>query len=93
MSLLEDARVGRAGERLAPGEALPLAMPERDLGLAELPAEERRLAVHLGREVDQPELDVLQLRARLARSPAPRLLSSSMSARAAGRRAEQRPRW
>src|SRR4030095_3785290 len=62
ISLLEEARRGRAREGMAPGEALALAMPEGDLRFAELPAEQEGGSVYLGREVDQPELDVLQLR-------------------------------
>src|SRR5262245_27012176 len=60
--LLEHPRVRHTLERMATGEALSLAMPEGDLGLAELPAQEDAPAVDLGREVHQAELDILQLR-------------------------------
>src|SRR5262249_60462963 len=62
--LLQDARRGRAGDGPPSCEALAVAMPERDGGFAELPAQERRLSVHLARKVDESELDVLQLRTR-----------------------------
>src|SRR5262249_32742137 len=60
-SLLERRRGAASGERAPSGEAVALAMPECDLGLPELPAEEHVLAVELAREVDEPERDVLQL--------------------------------
>src|SRR5262245_2671498 len=63
MRLLERGRDAPPGERPAAGEPLTLAMPERDLGLPELPAQQDHLAVHLAREVDQAERDVLQQRA------------------------------
>lgn len=40
-------------------------MPERDLGLAELPTEAHDLALHLPGEVEQAETHVLQLCAGL----------------------------
>src|SRR5262249_29428139 len=62
--LLEQPPRGSAGDGTPAGEAVALAMPERDLRFAELPAEERWLTIDLTRKVDQPELDVLQLGAR-----------------------------
>src|SRR5262245_55146879 len=60
-SLLQGRPDAASGERAPPGEAVSLAMPERDLGLAELPAEEHELAVELAGEVDEARRDVLQL--------------------------------
>src|SRR5262245_44066330 len=60
-SLLQGRPDAASGERAPPGEDVSLAMPERDLGLAELPAEEHELAVELAGEVDEAERDVLQL--------------------------------
>src|SRR5207302_3517401 len=44
--------------RLAVGEALGRRVPERELGIAQAPAEPDRLPVALGRDVDQPALEV-----------------------------------
>src|SRR5215831_9789371 len=60
-SLLQGRRRSTSGDRAPPGEAVALAVPERDLGLAELPAEEHELTVELAGEVDEAERDVLQL--------------------------------
>src|SRR5581483_4621392 len=46
-------------ERAAAGEAVVVAVPERDLVLAEPPAEEHLLAVAHRREVDEPRVEIL----------------------------------
>src|SRR5919198_3494099 len=48
---------------LTAGVALVGAVPERDLGLAELPAEQDDAAAVLAREVDQAAVEVLHLHA------------------------------
>src|SRR5438876_5976594 len=49
-------------QRLTTGEAVLQAVPERHLGLAELPAEVGGLAVAPGRGIDEPQADVPQVR-------------------------------
>ena len=73
-----------------PAKPSLVAMPERDLPTRRTASRGAPVAPSTSRgEVDQPELDVLQLCTRVARSRAPTASSSSMSARASGRRRTQ----